>query len=78
MAGDEQDRANAISADGEMAKAFQALAQGEQTATQLENHLTKLEARIDELMKQANENQTLAESAASEEKSKTAADDTTP
>ncbi|KAF4554079.1 Hypothetical protein D9617_5g069550 [Elsinoe fawcettii] len=66
MAAGEEGRFDGAAEDADMAKAFQALAQGEQTATQLENHLTKLEARIEELMKQASENQELAQSAAAE------------
>jgi len=42
-------------------QAFQELAKGEQTATALENHLTALEARIEALLAQANDNQNIAE-----------------
>ncbi|KAF2157475.1 hypothetical protein K461DRAFT_289787 [Myriangium duriaei CBS 260.36] len=49
--------------EADLAQAFQAIAQGEQTAAQLEAHLTKLETKIDELMKQANENTELAQQA---------------
>jgi len=42
-------------------QAFQELATGEQTATALENHLTALEARIEALLAQANDNQNIAE-----------------
>ncbi|KAG9998429.1 hypothetical protein KCU78_g16441, partial [Aureobasidium melanogenum] len=36
--------------DADFAKAFQELSRGEQTATALENHLSALEAKIDELL----------------------------
>ncbi|KAH0287771.1 hypothetical protein M436DRAFT_50917 [Aureobasidium namibiae CBS 147.97] len=36
--------------DADFAKAFQELNRGEQTATALENHLAALEAKIDELL----------------------------
>ena len=44
-------------------KAFQELAKGEQTAAALENHLTNLEARIEQLLAQANQDQQAIEQA---------------
>ncbi|PNS13818.1 hypothetical protein CAC42_1309 [Sphaceloma murrayae] len=60
---------SAATEEADLAKAFQAIAQGEQTATQLENNLSKLEAKIDELMKQANENQEVVQAAKAEKAS---------
>ncbi|TKX26123.1 hypothetical protein C1H76_1475 [Elsinoe australis] len=78
MAAGEEGRFEGANEEADMAKAFQALAQGEHTATTLENHLTKLESRIDELLKQANENQELAQSAATEPSSASSADASKP
>lgn len=43
--------------EADFAKAFQELAKGEQTATALENHLSALEAKIEELLAQADKDQ---------------------
>ncbi|KAJ9626595.1 hypothetical protein H2203_004228 [Taxawa tesnikishii (nom. ined.)] len=53
--------------DADFAKALQELAKGERTAAALENHLTNLEARIEELLAQANRNQADVEQAKKKE-----------
>ncbi|TKA25841.1 hypothetical protein B0A50_05596 [Salinomyces thailandicus] len=54
------------SADGteeaDLAKAFQELARGERTATALENQLSSMEAKIEELLARAERDQQEAES----------------
>jgi len=52
-------------------QAFQELAKGEQTAAALESHLTSLEARIEQLLAQANENQVLMDQAKATEQAAT-------
>ncbi|EON64909.1 hypothetical protein W97_04143 [Coniosporium apollinis CBS 100218] len=51
--GDKPDK----SGEADMAQAFKDLARGEQTASVLENHLTALERKIDELLAKADEDQ---------------------
>ncbi|KAL1303945.1 hypothetical protein AAFC00_000395 [Neodothiora populina] len=52
----QQDKEKSINGEeADFAKAFQELARGEQTATALENHLTALEAKIEELLAQADQ-----------------------
>jgi len=57
-------------------KAFQELAKGEQTATQLENNLDRLEARIEALLASADENKSMVDSAHEEEGENTNAEQT--
>ncbi|GAB7349677.1 hypothetical protein MBLNU459_g0349t1 [Dothideomycetes sp. NU459] len=49
--------------DADFVKAFQELQRGEQTASALESHLTALEAKIEELLAQANQNQSAVQGA---------------
>ncbi|KAF2141785.1 uncharacterized protein K452DRAFT_298450 [Aplosporella prunicola CBS 121167] len=66
-----QDRDSDFSAgDGaDLAQAFKDLARGERTASAMEDHLTALERKIDEMLAQANANAESADQKAPEEAS---------
>ncbi|PIA90538.1 hypothetical protein CB0940_10999 [Cercospora beticola] len=57
--------------EADLAKAFQELAKGERTATALENQLSAMEAKIEALLEQAEQNQRAVEQAKTQQDSDT-------
>ncbi|KAF2239210.1 hypothetical protein EV356DRAFT_528487 [Viridothelium virens] len=63
-----KDNTDSQGEDTDLAKAFQEIAQGERQASAIENNLTSLEKKLDELLARANEDQKNIQSLANNSK----------